>query len=117
MVSGRGVGAAFARGRAPVIMVLLVLVTAFLLRRDNSSSNPPKIASRVNPAEARAAFGRLPMSFEPNQGQSDGSVKFLARGNGYGLYLTSRGGALVFGGGQKGQTLDAFEMTLVSAYV
>ena len=115
MVSGRGVGAAFARGRAPVIMVLLVLGTAFLLRRDNSSSNPPKIASRVNPAEARAAFGRLPMSFEPNQGQSDGSVKFLARGNGYGLYLTSREAALVFGGGQKGQTSAAVEMKFAGA--
>ncbi len=115
MVSGRGVGAAFARGRAPVIMLLLVLGTAFLLRRDNSSSNPPKIASRVNPAEARAAFGRLPMSFEKNQGQSDSSVKFLARGNGYGLYLTSREAALVFGGGQKGQTSTAVEMKFAGA--
>src|SRR5881227_2444421 len=101
MVSGRGVGAVFARGRAPVIMVLLVLGAAFLLRRDNSSSNPPKIPSRVNPAGARAAFGRLPMSFEQNQGQSDGSVKFLARGNGYGFYLTSTKAALVFGSGQN----------------
>jgi hypothetical protein len=116
MVSGRGVGAAFARGRAPVIMVLLVLGTAFLLRRDNSSSNPPKIASRVNPAEARAAFGRLPMSFEQNQGQSDGSVKFLARGNGYGLYLTSGEAALVFGGHQSGKAeTSAVEMKFAGA--
>lgn len=31
----------------------------------------------------------LPLFFEPNQGQTDGQVKFLARGAGYGLFLTS----------------------------
>ena len=31
----------------------------------------------------------LPLFFEPNQGQSDASVKFLARGSGYGLFLTA----------------------------
>jgi hypothetical protein len=45
-------------------------------------------------AEARSSalalqsFTRLPMLFEPNVGQSDPQVKFLARGNGYGLFLT-----------------------------
>jgi Domain of unknown function DUF11/Beta-propeller repeat len=34
-------------------------------------------------------FGQLPLRFEPNQGQSDPQVKFLARGTGYGLFLTS----------------------------
>jgi hypothetical protein len=36
-----------------------------------------------------AAYGRLPLSFEANQGQSDGQVKFLSRGRGYTLFLTS----------------------------
>jgi hypothetical protein len=36
-----------------------------------------------------AAYGNLPLMFEPNQGQSDPSVRFLARGSGYGLYLTA----------------------------
>lgn len=31
----------------------------------------------------------LPLFFEPNQGQTDPRVKFLARGVGYGLFLTS----------------------------
>jgi uncharacterized repeat protein (TIGR01451 family) len=34
-------------------------------------------------------FGKLPLSFEPNQGQTDPQVKFLARGAGYGVFLTS----------------------------
>jgi hypothetical protein len=38
---------------------------------------------------AQAAYGKLPLSFEANQGQTDGRVKFLARGNGYTLYLTN----------------------------
>ena len=32
--------------------------------------------------------GPLPLTFEPNVGQADASVKFLARGRGYGLFLT-----------------------------
>jgi hypothetical protein len=33
-------------------------------------------------------YGRLPMNFEPNAGQTDERVKFLARGQGYSLFLT-----------------------------
>src|SRR5580704_3011769 len=36
-----------------------------------------------------ANYGKLPLSFEPNQGQTDSRVKFLARGAGYGLFLTA----------------------------
>ena len=39
-------------------------------------------------------YGRLPMSFEINRGQTDKTVKFLARGQGYGLFLTSSGAVL-----------------------
>ena len=33
-------------------------------------------------------FGKLPLSFEKNQGQTDASVRFLAHGQGYTLFLT-----------------------------
>src|SRR5437867_2014904 len=36
-----------------------------------------------------ASYGQLPLSFESNQGQTDPSVHFLARGPGYGVFLTS----------------------------
>ncbi len=36
----------------------------------------------------RVNFAKLPMSFEPNVGQSDARVKFLSRGPGYTLFLT-----------------------------
>ncbi len=42
------------------------------------------------PAKTQAlqAWGKLPLSFEINQGQAAAPVKFLARGQGYGLFLT-----------------------------
>ena len=48
-------------------------------------------------AKARIAqrYGQLPLSFESNQGQTDGAVKFLARGPGYDLFLTSTEAVLV----------------------
>jgi hypothetical protein len=33
-------------------------------------------------------YGRLPLSFEANHGQTDSQVKFLSRGRGYTLFLT-----------------------------
>jgi hypothetical protein len=36
----------------------------------------------------QANYGKLPLSFETNQGQTDTQVKFLARGRGYALFLT-----------------------------
>lgn len=35
------------------------------------------------------AYGSLPLIFEPNRGQTDARVRFLARGPGYALFLTS----------------------------
>jgi len=40
------------------------------------------------------AYGKLPLSFELNQGQTDGQVKALARGAGYTLFLTNAGATL-----------------------
>jgi hypothetical protein len=37
---------------------------------------------------ASAAYGKIPLSFEANQGQTDGRVQYLAHGPGYTLFLT-----------------------------
>ena len=44
--------------------------------------------------DARAVLGGLPLIFEPNQGQADGSIKFLAQGAGYSLLLDATGATL-----------------------
>jgi len=46
--------------------------------------------------QTRTAYGTLPMSFEANYGQSNSQVKFLARGQGYTLFLTSTEAVFVF---------------------
>lgn len=50
---------------------------------ESQSLNESEIKRR-----ALESFGQLPLRFEINQGQSDGSVRFLARGRGYSLFLT-----------------------------
>jgi hypothetical protein len=54
----------------------------------------PPAGQRSHVAQA-AALGKLPLSFEANRGQTDPQVKFLARGEGYRLFLTSTGGAVL----------------------
>jgi hypothetical protein len=41
------------------------------------------------------AYGKLPLSFEANRGQTDAQVRFLARGSGYSLFLTSEEAVLI----------------------
>jgi hypothetical protein len=55
------------------------------------SESTPTTAEPVpaSKAEVEAAYGKLPLSFEVNRGQTDDQVKFLSRGHGYGLYLTA----------------------------
>ena len=43
----------------------------------------------------RDDYSKLPLSFEQNMGQSHQDVKFLSRGKGYTLYLTSREAVLI----------------------
>lgn len=40
--------------------------------------------------EATYAYGKLPLEFESNEGQTDGRVKFLARTSGFTLFLTAQ---------------------------
>jgi hypothetical protein len=44
------------------------------------------------------SYGKLPLSFEINRGQSDSRVKFLAHGNGYSLFLTDKEAVLAMTG-------------------
>lgn len=57
-----------------------------------SSSFQPLLSSKESSSSIKASvsenYGKLPLSFEANNGQVDDSVKFLSRGNGYTLYLT-----------------------------
>ena len=55
------------------------------LRPAAGDSASPAQASQARLVEA---YGKLPLSFEINRGQTDPRVKFLSRGSGYSLFLT-----------------------------
>lgn len=66
------------------------------LRSDAGSA----LGSTIRVAEA---YGRLPLSFEANQGQSDRRVKFLAHGSGYTLFLTGHEAVLTLQAKKKSE--------------
>jgi len=51
--------------------------------------------SAAGEARFSDAYGRLPLHFEANRGQTHEDVRFLARGPGYNLYFTARDTTLV----------------------
>ncbi len=63
------------------------LVYSRSVSRSTSSAPQPQDTSAAQ-ARIFSAYGKLPLSFEENQGQTDGRVKFLVRGNGYTVFLT-----------------------------
>jgi hypothetical protein len=46
--------------------------------------------------EALDAYGKLPLSFVPNEGQTDKAVRYYAQGAGYGFFFTHEGARLSF---------------------
>ncbi len=96
------------RSRILVAIMLLMLLAAVALTIASGAAKlqvaaaDPHVLSVFTPtlpARAPSAKGvpnvltdysHLPLMFEPNQGQTDTRVKFLAHGGGYGLYLTGQ---------------------------
>jgi len=93
------------------LLITLVSISARWLSLRGSRPAPrapiaqklPQHSSGTGPALA-GSFGRLPLSFEANQGQTDQAVKFLARGMGYTLFLTSREAMLSFRGKRRARS-------------
>jgi hypothetical protein len=62
--------------------------------RGNTAANPVAAAqapalSAAQRGRVQASLGALPLAFEANQGQTDPQVKYMARGNGYTVFLTA----------------------------
>jgi hypothetical protein len=87
--------------RLGLLLVLIGLLSVIVLLSHNSlqtsraaplersdlparSADDPAIKLRVG-----EAYGKVPLGFEANDGQTDHQVKFLTRGPGYNLFLTS----------------------------
>src|SRR5512139_3727594 len=67
--------------------VALGLVGLALMPAGAPAATAPEPSSAMK-AEIASNYGKLPLSFEANQGQTDSQVKFLAHGRGYALFLT-----------------------------
>src|SRR5258706_10550564 len=86
----------------PLVLAAIVTLTAASTGdAPGSSPLPPAAKQRVI-----ASYGKLPLHFEANQGQTDERVKFLARGSGYGLFLTSTESVLVLHKAEAGTQTD-----------
>ena len=71
--------------RLALIAVTLIPVCTLSTLAENASKDLSVQAKKRIVSE----YGKLPLSFEANWGQSDSQVKFLSRGRGYTLFLTS----------------------------
>lgn len=67
---------------------------------DNSAGRSFSLDSEAK-KRVLTAYGKLPLSFEVNEGQTDRKAKFISRGDGYTLFLTSDGAALRLRGESK----------------
>ena len=67
---------------------ILAVLTALALCISARAAEP------TPPANIPAGYGKLPLSFEANQGQSAPEVRFLSRGSGYSLFLTGQSAVL-----------------------
>ena len=91
--AGNGMKAAFL---AAAVLATAGVVFYFGTAAHAAKASGPGSAERgsarqgsANPTALVSKALSLPMFFEPNQGQTDPQVKFLARGAGYGLFLTA----------------------------
>src|SRR5215468_8000168 len=91
--------------KLPIVLVLLIAsgIICSKARQLQSPSVPAATSIATDRARLSENYAKLPMRFETNQGQSDGSVKFVSRGHGYGLYLTSTEAMLVLSKTQERQ--------------
>jgi len=60
------------------------------VRQSRAVESPSAATSTVAKLDFAKAYGKLPLAFEENQGQTSPEVRFLSRGGGYELFLTNQ---------------------------
>lgn len=69
-----------------VLSFVVTVLTSRAQERPAPTSSPVASSQSGN---VRPNYGRLPLMFTANQGQTDSEVKFLSQGSGYSVFLTS----------------------------
>ena len=91
--------------RAPwswTLVSMAVLTTVFWIHMPRSEKTGDRaygLGQRDARARINEAYGRIPLHFEVNQGQTDERVKFLTRGRDYTMFLTERDAVLTLNHG------------------
>jgi hypothetical protein len=78
----------------------------------------PGAALQMSEKEALDAYGKLPLAFVPNEGQTEEAVRYYAQGAGYGFFFTPKGAMLSFAegkGGAKGRGGHALALDFLGA--
>jgi Calx-beta domain-containing protein/beta-propeller repeat-containing protein/uncharacterized protein DUF4214 len=84
---------------------LMAIPDAPSQKQPTGETPSPQLPSSDQLASAKAAFGRLPIYFEENRGQTDDTVRYLTRGAGYSLFLAD--GEAVLSVRKRPSTRDA----------
>jgi hypothetical protein len=125
--SGRVIGSCFACCAAALLMIGLTAlghgiagVSPRVMRASNVSHGPLQLnaapAPGLSASQSRNVterYRQFPLSFEPNREQTDAQVKFLARGEGYILFLTDHDA--VFTLGKAPHNTSVLRMSLLGA--
>ncbi len=88
------------------VMILLLILAAIATGIFPRQSQAEQMITTANSsasgqttlAQADESYGKLPISFEANRGQTDDRVKFLSRAGGYTLFLTPTEAVLALSG-------------------
>lgn len=102
--------------RAALILAIASLLSALIPNvhsvtesagGQNSSSVIETTANRLRKAVPGEALRSLPVSFEANRGQADADVKFVGRGDGFGVLLKTDGAVLALHDKRQGPFRDS----------
>src|SRR5579859_1599840 len=75
---------------------LVFAVTVLAITAANAAVPLPNTHA-THPPPAVSNYQKLPLSFEANQGQTDPSVRYISRGEGFSLFLTDSAAVLALG--------------------
>ncbi len=89
------------RASSNLLASLILLFLAAVILVGSGSILPANSPAEPQKQLIPTAFGKLPLSFEKNLGQTDSRVRFLSRGGGYTLFLNSTEAVLVLRPAEK----------------
>lgn len=91
------------RGRYVAFVFALVMAAA---AADPTVESRSALLAPSSTTDSAAAFAQLPLSFVPNRGQSDSSVRYSAQAGGFAVQFTHTAARLAFTGRDRGHLLE-----------